>query len=195
MSLFSSNAADSNSSDDYFKITDGETIKIRILSDQFVEGWQYFTIDKKVRRFPDYAPPNYAEYVGEISPDFEGKPGSPRPYAAVVIYNYQRELVQVWTISQKTIVLALEALQQDEDFGDWPQYDIKINRARTDGKVTYSCVPLSARPLSPDIIAKIKAKPCNLKALWENKNPFKSEPEPQSRPVNLVPENADDIPF
>ena len=196
MSLFSNNSGGSGTkSDDYFRITDGETIKIRILCDEFTEGWQYYTVDKKPRHFPPDKRPQYAEYVDEIGPGHEGQPGAPKPFAAVAVYDYGSGSVKVWTITQKTIVFALEQLQQDPDFGIWTKYDIKITRANVDKKTTYSCLPLPPSRLSAEITAKINAKPWNLKAIYENKNPFKFESEPQPRPVNLVPENADDIPF
>ncbi|MBQ9554081.1 hypothetical protein IJU97_03895 [bacterium] len=97
-----------SSAGNFFKIQDGESIKIRILSNSLV-GWQYFKEDgeklKSIRKKTKF----------ETTPGIK-KDTTQKEFRAFVIFNYETGSVQIWEVTQSKIKEAIFKLYKDADF-------------------------------------------------------------------------------
>lgn len=96
-------------------------------------------------------------------------------FAAMVVWNYKAEKIQILQIKQSKIMNGLEALENSESWGDVKKYDIVINRIKTGAEtknVDYSVMPEPAKPLTKEIKEAFKVTPINLKALYSGDDPF-----------------------
>ena len=149
------------------KIQDGESIRIRILSNpEFM--WRWWTVDKK---------PLPVAYDGSLAktPAGADPKGKSQFIWNVIVYNYNEDLVQIWNISQKSIQGDIEKFSKDNDFGDPQTYDLKISRTgKTMADTEYTTIPMqkaeNMKELDKDIL--VEASQINLKALLTNDNPF-----------------------
>lgn len=146
-------------SDDYCKFKPGEN-KIRILSKPVIL-WQDWA-DKKPLRFP-----------------FDKKPAAAIDPAkpiklcwALLIWNYNDKKIQIVEISQKGIILSLEALAKNEAWGNPNKYDIKITKSGSGMDTEYLVTPIPPSTVTDEIKAAYRAKPCVLDRLLTGQDPF-----------------------
>lgn len=150
----------------YLKIQDGETVKIRVLTNS-IQGYQYFRV----------APDGSSKPVRQEKP-FDGIPADskdrkdPKVFRAFAIYNYNTESVQIWVVNQITILNTLLKLYHDEDFGDPKGYDIKVSRTGKGNETRYTVMPLNKAPFDNTEALK-KAWGIRLEALYDGEDPFK----------------------
>lgn len=150
----------------YLKIQDGETVKIRVLTNSIV-GYEYFRVTSDGNSKP----------VRQQKP-FNGVPSDskdwrkPKEFRAFVVYNYNTESVQIWEVTQQSIKKNLFELYKDADFGDPKWYDIKISRTGKDLDTTYTIMPLNKTPFEDTEILK-QAWGIRLEALFDWDAPFK----------------------
>lgn len=149
-----------SSSGNYMKLQPGEN-KIRILSPP-VLGWEDWTLEKKPVRFP-----------------YNQKPAKPidpeRPvkhFWAMIVWNYREERVQILHVTQASIRSAIQSLCENEDWGAPYFYDIKITKNGEKKDTEYNVAPSPHKPVSEVIKKAFYAKPCDLDALFTNKDPF-----------------------
>lgn len=71
-------------------------------------------------------------------------------------YDYQTKAVKVLELTQKTIMQALQALEENEDWGDLMKYDITITKGKNGDKTTYTTMPSPVKPLAPEIVQLYK---------------------------------------
>ena len=150
----------------YLRIQDGETIKIRILTNSIV-GYEYFRANadgglKAVRQKEAF------NWTPADSKD--GR--NPKEFWAFVVYNYNIKAVQIWEVTQNSIKKDIFALYKDVDFGDPKGYDLKISRTGKDLDTTYTIMPLNKTPFEDEEIIK-QAKWVRLEALYDGDDPFK----------------------
>jgi len=101
------------------------------------------------------------------------------------------ERVMIFEARQTTILNSLYGLEQDEDWGDLRDYDVKIT-ADDDGK-GYSVKPKPKSPLTDaqrGLYAGLVANGFSLKVLMDGKDPFS-----EAGVMVSEPSNDDDIPF
>jgi len=152
------------SSNFYMKIQDGEN-KIRILS-QPILGWEDW-IDKKPVRYRLSEKPQ--------KPHDNKKPL--KHFWSMIVWNYTEEEIQILHITQASIRSSIEALSHDSDWGLPYFYDIKIIRRGNMMETEYMVNPLPHKSLDPIIAERFYERPCNLDALFSNKDPFSHENE------------------
>jgi hypothetical protein len=153
--------ADNGNAGSYFKPREGQNNKVRILSEKPILGYVQWTNDNKPMRWK----------FGENKPEADYQEGRPRKFLAVVVWNYQDECVQVWEITQKTLIDALNEITRDSDFGHPNNYDLKITRIGKDINTQYQLMPLSA-PLLEHVEAALQNPIVNLDALFNGEDPF-----------------------
>lgn len=159
MNFLPENYQSPNSSNNYFKMQDGEN-RIRILS-QSIIGWEDWQDKKPVRyRMADKPAKSFDS----------SKPV--KHFWAFIIFNYNEEGIQIMQVTQSTIRKAIESLCKDRDWGIPYYYDIKINKTGTSKDTEYTVNPVPHRKVDPYIIRSFYDKPCNLEALFENEDPF-----------------------
>lgn len=150
----------------YLRIKEGETIKIRILTNSIV-GYEYFktTADGWLK------PVRQKEAFNWTPAD--SKDGrNTKEFWAFVVYNYNIEAIQIWELTQQSIKKDIFALYNDADFGDPKEYDLKISRTGKDLDTTYTIMPLNKTPFNDTDIIK-QANAVRLEALYDGDDPFK----------------------
>lgn len=171
----------------YLKITDGQTVKLRIASEPAI-------------------------FESESQPDEQGNTRLSTRYGWLV-WNQDEQIPQILQQSA-TFFKNLAVLAQDEEYGDPTGYDIKIKRVGTGLETTYTITPSANRePLGAkaqeelkaiDLIEKLKASPYaqHVMMLSDHDKPqtIATEPvKPEAKPViddlGNEPISLEDIPF
>ena len=153
----------------YLKISDGETVKLRIISEPAI-------------------------YESESERD--GKVILTTRYAWLV-WNQELNIPQILQQSA-TFFKSLAAIVQDEEWGDPKEYDIKVSRKGTELETKYNIVPstnrdkLSTEAMKEvkevDLIEKIKAGPYAQRVMWLSEyDQLASDPTPKAE-VKAKPE-------
>ena len=185
MSFLPDGHKDPNPPSNYMQFNDGDNT-FRVLSSAIV-GWEIWGEEekdgKKVRvpyRFhkDDDILPKYQ--------DLETDTNRFKFFWAFVVYNREDKKVQILEITQNTVRKAITALINNKKWGDPKEYDIVVTRNRTGPKpmdIEYLVTPDPKEPIDSEIVNKYQSMNINLEALYEGKDPFKSEEV-----------NAEDIP-
>jgi len=152
----------------FTKFPDGETIRIRVLSDA-VTGYQYWTKDNK--------PVNTQNHPGMTPPDIRiedtGKPSRVSHFWAFAVWNYGANEIQIAQVTQSTIRSALSDYLADPDYGEPQGYDLKITRSGTGLETKYSVIAAPPKSFSlptPELQKELGS--INLNALFSGENPF-----------------------
>lgn len=161
-------------SSQFFKPAEGPN-KVRFLSD-FSVGWEGWK-DKK--------PLRHAGQVCRIKPedvdaDKGGKPQI-KYFWAAAIWNYQHHKdedgkwvggVQVYEITQKSIMQKLQALEEQEDWGDVKGYDVSVRKEGSGMETEYDVIAIPPKPLDPEIQRAYAAADVKVEALFEGGYPM-----------------------
>jgi hypothetical protein len=146
----------------YFKPTKNETSKIRIVCENPIAGFVQWTKENKPVRWDRDAQPPTKDW----RPDER-----PRKFLGVVIWNYETESLQIWEITQRTIIDVLDNLSKDEDFGHPGNYDLKITRRGEGLETTYQTQAVKTE--FPSVAMKeMESTPIILEALFDGTDPF-----------------------
>lgn len=146
----------------YWKMSqmkEGEN-RLRIVG-QPIAGWLDWH-DKKPMRFPPDKKPLYPY-------DLE-KPI--KAFWALHVWDYARESLFILEITQSSILKSLTKIANDEDWGDFTKYDIKMSKEGTGKETRYSLTPLPHKPLSDKIQNAVENTKIRLEALYEGKDPW-----------------------
>jgi hypothetical protein len=150
---------------DYTKLKKGPN-KLRILSAPIL-GYEYWTEDRK--------PVRSRELWNVIPADADISKGwQPKHFWAMVVWNHDAKAIQIWQPTQKTILVELQQLAANEDWGDPRGYNITINRTGEDLKTEYSVQPSPHTEIPAAVLAQYKEKKIDLNALFEGGNPFEA---------------------
>lgn len=167
----------------YMKFKQGDN-KFRALSDKITVGMEFWKATKDgrepVRRRPD-------EPISpkELEVDKEGQLIMPKHFWAFVVWNYNSKKVQILEITQATIRRKLNVLMRNEDWGDLAGYDITVTKEGEGFDTTYETVQSPKIEVDPGIARMAKDMKINVDALFEGKNPFKSEDDVSDVPGDL----------
>lgn len=132
----------------YMKLQQGDN-KFRILS-SLVMGYEAWTTNKKCIRKKDKLSKTWADYSSLLQKR-DGVQVEPKHFWAFFVWNRTDKAIQLLTITQTTIMKALESLALDEDWGDPSKYDIKINRSGEGMETAYTINPSPQRDLDDDV--------------------------------------------
>lgn len=147
------------------------TTRIRILSDPII-GSLYWVLGEGGKNSP--------RRLKESTEELEAVPAEALPdkygnyiknFWAFAVYNYQEKKVQIMEIVQTTIQDQLYTLNEDPDWGDLKQYDIKINKIEGD-RIKYEVLPAPKTELSMEVANAYAETTPNLEALYEGEDPF-----------------------
>jgi hypothetical protein len=152
--------------------------RLRIVS-RPIAGWLDWEDNKPRRYTPDNKP---------------AKPYDPekpvKAFWACHVWDYAREALFVIEITQSSILKGLTNLGADADWGDFTQYDIKINKTGSGKDTRYGLMPVKPGPLSQDIQDAIKASPVRLSALFDGLDPWTDLEAPEAS-YEVYPEAKD----
>ncbi|MBW4469200.1 MAG: hypothetical protein KME45_02945 [Stenomitos rutilans HA7619-LM2] len=161
----------------YFRPQDGKN-KVRILSDATV-GYVYWNNQNKPVRSMEH-PGNPTDI--RLS-DKTGKPESIKYFWAMVVWDYAKEQLAIWEITQVSVQDQLEAFYDNDEWGHPNGYDITISRSGNGMDTKYTVQPSPAKPAAKDTITAYKEAAINLEALLTGDNPFDDgTPAPASAP-------------
>ncbi len=107
--------------------------------------------------------------------------GAMKMFAAMVVWNYKAEKIQILQVKQVKIMNALDGLYDSKDWGDVTDYDIAITKEKTGPKpidVEYTVLPLPKKAVGKDILEAYENADVNLEALYDGEDPFKKEELP-----------------
>jgi len=169
------------------KLQDKGSVRITILSDQpleYYEVWGTCGTQSKPFRF-DYQP-TPEDVVTEMG-DFEAREGRGGPGTQDIkfaiscpVFNYETGNVQVWSVTQKTIMKELDDISQMEDYDkDLTSIDLIISKEiQANGIPKYSVRPVPKKKGSQEHItaAWLEAQEAGfaLDRLLTGGNPFKA---------------------
>jgi len=140
--------------------------RLRILSN-VTAWWSYFKDDwtKDVSK-------EEKKWVTDWKMDQFGNKSKPKHFWAVVVWNYAKECIQVWEITQKVIRNKIQALVSDPDRSDIHAYDLKITKAWEGKDTTYEVVTGKEVALSQTVRDMYFDSSVDLEKLFTNEDPF-----------------------
>jgi len=144
----------------YMKLKQGEN-KFRVLSSAIL-GVEFWTNDNKPVRFRQ-------EEKCEMKPEYKN---GPKHFWAFCVWNYQEEQVQVFEITQKTIMNIISGLARNAKWGSPFDYDLVINREGENLETVYTVTPDPKEKLDPEIQKQYDSMTINLEALYDGDDPF-----------------------
>ena len=174
----------------YTKLQVGEN-RLRILSDQALQGWQYWNTAGKPVRAPYHQRP--------VAPADLRDGDTVKECLWTGVYNYTTKAIEVWEITQKGILNSLYAYANHEDYGDPIGYGLTITKSGSGMETKYALLAGVPKPLPAEIQKLADETPLNLAALLTGGSPFDASPAPGAKPTAaqakaLVPAD-DDLPF
>jgi hypothetical protein len=146
----------------YFNPQPGES-RIRILS-QFIFGWEDWDQKVPIRHHYSVKPPKPV--------DLE-KPC--KVFMATIIWHYDSNKLLVWSFKNFQLREELESLLKTPSYSSAFDYDICVRRKGQGPQTAYSLTAFPKTPLSKEIKKKALETPCNLRALYDSKDPFQCE--------------------
>ena len=171
MSFFAPNyTPSSGGGGNYTKLQPGEN-RLRILSGQALQGWQYWNNAGKPVRFA------HDQHPGNKPADIrEGE--TVKEVLWTGVYNYGTKAIEIWEVTQKQIIGALWAYAQHEDYGDPINYSLNVTRSGSGMETKYTVVAGVPKPLPAEIQKLADETPLNLAALLTGGSPFDASPAP-----------------
>lgn len=150
----------------YLKLQDGET-RFRILGSAIV-GYEYWNTSNK----PIRSKTQFKGVPHDIRLDDEGVPTKVKHFWAFPVWDYEYKVVKILEITQSGIQNQISAYIEDKDWGSPFGYDLKITRQGKGFDTKYTTIAAPHKPVDPEAVAALAAKPVNLDALFAGGNPF-----------------------
>ena len=159
------------------KLSEGEH-RFRIVQPP-IAGWLDWK-DKKPLQFPVDKKPLHS-----VDPE---KPI--KAFWALYVWDYASEDLYIMEITQSSLLKTLRTIGEDEEWGDFANYDIKITKKGSGKDTKYTLNPVPHKPLGAHIKDALKENPVNLSALYHGGDPWKDlqvhkEPESTSSASSL----------
>lgn len=145
----------------YLKFEQGKN-KFRIVSSAIV-GYVYWTSDKKPVRMKEF-PENTPEDIRDDS--------KIKHFWAFTVIDRTDGRIKVCELTQVSIMNAIRACVENDDWGDPKQYDITVTRTGEGMDTEYHVQPSPHKKLTNEELALIELNPVNLEALFTGDNPF-----------------------
>ena len=116
-------------------------------------------INRDVRMKPD----------GEI----EGGPALRQKYFVMgLVYNYQKQKLQVLEVTQKSILKALKSYVESEEYGHPSGYDLTIEKKGDGLNTEYTVIVSPPKPLSDQIVTLVGETSCDLQKIFAGEYPL-----------------------
>jgi hypothetical protein len=130
------------------------------------ETWIEENGDRKPRRFP----------IGQNVSLSECGPDGIKQVMSIKVYNYNEKAIQVFSVSQKTILQAIKKYSLNPKYGDPTGYDINIEKTGESKQTRYNVIADPKEALNPAVVEADKAFPVDLSKLVTNDDPFQASP-------------------
>lgn len=175
----------------YLKLKDGDDYSIRVLGEP-LEGFTCWTAKGADGKSKGLRAVTYEELASRTDLD---PTGSIQRFWAFPILNRTLEIVQIWEITQKTIIDPITSIDNKYDL---TTLDIDVSRKGTgkdDTKYWVMPSPGTPAPLNAKEKAAIDETPLNLVALFSGGDPFDPNVQPAPRGSDTATAGDDDTPF
>lgn len=151
----------------YARLAQGKT-KLRMLGAPifFQETWGTDATGKRV--------PNRFPLGAVVAPEQIGPDGL-RTCMAVKVYNYNEGAIQIWQVSQKTILKSIKEYSQNGAFGSPLNYDLEISKMGQAMTTKYSVIANPPTPVNAAVAELDATTPVDLMKLLSNADPFKPD--------------------
>ena len=184
MSFFTDDFKLPSAGSEFFKPADGEN-RIRVLDDS-TQGWSYWNTQGKCLRYLERP----LQEPTDVGIDKYGNPQNLKPIVVIPVWNYATSRVEIWEVTQVTIMKGLHSNFKDPDYGHPRLYDTKVIRGiGANKKVEYEVKPSPPKPAPPEAIAAYEAS--------DVKEKIKKLFTPANQPVaaGMTKEELDQIDF
>lgn len=184
MSNFFPDEIQTESTSRYTKLQKGTTV-LRMLGKPFFYYETWLDNDNGGR-----SPKRFA--LNEDIPVAELGPDGIKQVMSIKAYNYNTKGIQIWSISQKSILKAIKGYSENKKYGEPTGYDINVTK-EGEGKMTrYSVIADPKEDLSDIVKAADEALEVDLELLLINGDPFMKG---AVKPATVDKEVVDDIDF
>ena len=191
----------------YFEFTnkylkDGDTAQFRICGDfdsgHVVCGFQYFTMEGRIKRFPNY-PENYLSDIGltfQAKKEGGDEKDKPKYFLAFTAFSPDKDDFVCVTVTQKNLRIQIEEILAMEDYTDGPgpaNFTITVKRKGT-GKDTQWIVTPTLKKASAAFTKKWDDAKDSiwLPALYVSADPFAGKPA-EAKLDGLPPMKRDEL--
>lgn len=164
----------------FMKFVQGKN-RIRFISNP-VSGFVFFGKVKRDDGTESVKPYRRRESEGEfsleemINRDVRMKPDGEiegqKYFVMGLVYNYQKEKLQVLEITQKSILKALKSYVESEEYGHPSGYDLTIEKKGDGLNTEYTVVVSPPKPLSAEIENLIGETSCDLQKIFDGEYPL-----------------------
>lgn len=157
-------------SSQYYKFTEGDN-KVRILGPAVV-GWEGWVNNTPFRR------PGQECNITPNEVSIDEKTGRPKikPFAAFPIWSYNDKAVKILSVTQVSILEAIENYEAQEEYGDARGYDLNIKRAKENGPNMYSVMALPPKPVDKKFIQAYEESDIDMKKIFDGEYPMGNPP-------------------
>lgn len=148
----------------------------------YFECWGENSADGKLKPFRFLEEPTADDIEDEMGEGFQrrqnrdGTGFEPAKFAiAVPVFNYENESVGILSLSQKSLIRAIDEVSQSEDYATLTDWDFSISREGTGLSTEYSLLPLPPKTDRKEIKALYKKSidgGFDITALIRGDNPF-----------------------
>jgi hypothetical protein len=184
------------------RLKDGETSTFRLCglhdTGHVIDGWSYFTMEGRPRRFPKY-PTDFAEDIGlswEGKSNGTGEKDKPRYFLSFVGLSKEADEFLIYTFQRKDLREQLEEVLFLEDYQILPSglanFYLTLKRKGAKEQTTYTLTPTLKAPTKAD--EKRWAEVADsiwLPALYAGGDPFAGKPA-GGQPEGLPPTHRDE---
>jgi len=129
-------------------------------------GWIDWEANKPYRFRPDAKPDK----------SFDDKKPV-RPFWTLYVWDYRRGAAFILEVTQSSILKTLTGLGNSQDWGDFREYDIEINKTGSGKDTKYQVLPCPKKDLTTEIQTALKEFPVNLQTLFEGGDPWNDFPK------------------
>jgi len=102
----------------------------------------------------------------------DGEMESQKYFIASLVYNYQKEKLQVLEITQKSILKALKSYIESEEYGHPSGYDLTVEKKGEGLNTEYTVVVSPPKPLSHEIETALEEVSCDLDKIFDGEYPL-----------------------
>ena len=170
------------------KLASGASMRFALCETEplcFFECWGESNTDGKLKPFRFLEEPTADDITAEMGNEFtrrqnrDGTGFEPAKFGiAVPVFNYENESIGILSLSQKSLIRAIDEISQSEDYAVLTDWDFSISREGVGLSTEYTLLPLppkTDRQEIKNLYRKSVAAGLNIKELIHGGNPFPSK--------------------
>jgi hypothetical protein len=145
---------------DFMRLEDGANT-FRVLSG-LTTGFEYWTTESK----PVRSKTEWKDTPTDIKLDNDGNATKIKFFWSFLVYNNTTKQVQSLEVTQKSIQKAMQALIENEQWGNPSGYDITVTKSGKGLETSYEIMPNPHSEITPEVQALLDATEIDLEAIF-----------------------------